>query len=333
MKFGIIGCQHGHIAQFIDEMLAIPGTEFLGIVEDDPWLAESLSRRYDVPLLERREDLLNLGVELVGSSARNDLKADLICYCLGRGLHVMVDKPLVITLGDLGRVMSAVEGSRAQLGLMLTERFNPPIAHLKNLIDRGELGRIVHFTILKPHKIVASTRPPWHFVKSQNGGIIADLAIHDVDLLRWYLGCEVKSFHAYESQYTLLDKPAFSDNAEIFLIMENGATAFLRPDWLMPDAYPTWGDGRIFCVGTEGCAEIRTTGDPFAGTPGELIVTTNKSAPRKITPDPVGRNLAQDFIDRIEGRGICLLTHSEIFKSTETTLRIAEGAKRIEPSL
>ena len=213
--------------------------------------------------------------------------------------------------------------------MMLTERFNSPIYGLWKMIQEGKLGEIVSFTIMKPHKLLEKTRAPWHFSKEENGGIAIDLLIHDVDLLRWFTGSEVASCYGYIKKTGYPQYDTFYDSVNVLIKMENGVVANLEADWWMPDSYFTYGDGRIFCVGTKGRVEIRTTGDgETKGKPYGLWIR-DKEGYERCEEVSVPITLTQDFINRIEGKGKAIISNHDVLMSSRAIIEIDESLEKI----
>jgi predicted dehydrogenase len=329
MKFGVYGCRHGHIGDFINEMLGL-GHEFLGIyeAESDP-IPKEMATKYKIPLFMEGEDLLRLRPDILGTSAVNNRKIDVIELCNEKGIHVMADKPIATSWKDCERLAKVIKDGRIQVGMMLTERFNPPIYTLWKLIREGKLGDIVSFTVMKPHKLREKTRAPWHFSKEENGGIAIDLLVHDVDLLRWFTGSEITSCSGYIRKTGYPQYATFYDSVNAMVRMENGVVATLEADWRMPDPYFTFGDGRIFCVGTKGRAEIKTTGDIGTnGRPYGLWLRDTMSYERwKDLPVPV--TLTRDFLDRIEGKRDVLITNQDVLMANRAVVQMDEGLEKI----
>lgn len=183
MEFGIIGCRHGHINSFIAEMIEL-GHTCVGIYEQDKAFAAQIARPFGIPVLDELDPLLADTVDVIGSSAVNSEKIAIVEQCERFGKHIMVDKPVVINRDQLERFEAVLDRGHVQVGMMLTERFRSSIATLKRMIDEGKLGRLVSISMRKPHRLSPEMRQQWHFEKERSGGIIADLFIHDVDLLR-----------------------------------------------------------------------------------------------------------------------------------------------------
>lgn len=328
MRFGIYGCRHGHIEDFIKEMLGL-GHEFLGIYETELDIAKDMAEKYNVPLFDNGGDLLKLKPDILGTSAINNQKIDIIELCNREGIHIMADKPIVTSRKGYERLESIINEGRIQVGMMLTERFNPPIYGLWKMIQEGKLGEIVSFAIMKPHKLREKTRAPWHFSKEENGGIAIDLLIHDVDLLRWFTGSEMASCQGYIKKTGYPQYDTFYDSVNAMIKMENGVVATLEADWWMPDSYFSFGDGRIFCVGTKGRAEIRATGDSETkGRPYGLWIRDTEGYER-CEDISITITLTQDFINRIEGKKEVLISNHDVLMASLATIEIDENLEKI----
>lgn len=325
--FGIIGCQHGHIATFLQEMLVL-GARCAGIYEpDEPALAERLSRQYGIPLVRSAEELLGPEVALIGSSAVNNRKLDVIELCESHGKHVMLDKPIVTNRDQLNRLADVIARGRIQVGLLLTERFRPAAA-LKRMIEQGELGRVVSVTMRKPHRLNPEQRHRWHFSKEQNGGLIQYLFIHDFDLLRWWTGQEIERVDSVMSKTILPEYPDFYDTACAQVLMAGGVLAQLYADWHTPDRSWAWGDSRVFVSGTAGCAELRLSGDPSVegGAAEELLFrVTNASAFERVALTATPTTITEDFLNLVEGR-VSVLQHPDILEACRAAVDADEKA-------
>jgi len=328
IKFGIIGCQHAHIGMFIEEMLQL-GYPCAGIYEpDNKDLARHMAERYGLAITADRASLLeDDAARIIGCAAINNEKIDVIELCEGYGKHVMIDKPAVTNREGLRRLLAVMERGRIEIGMMLTERFRASLHTARKLITAGGLGETVHISMRKPHRLNPAGRPSWHFDKEQSGGIINDLLVHDFDLLRWLTGREVEAVSGYMAKNILPEHPSFYDTAAVHVVMEGGVTAELYADWHTPAGSWTWGDGRIFIIGTTGTAEIRLEGDPLLQSREALLLTdADQLRPLELESPP--KLLAQDFLDRIRG-GSGQISHRDIYKASEGTVQADEAARVI----
>lgn len=328
--FSIIGCQHGHIRVFIQTMMEM-GYRCVGLYEEpgeSRRLAENLSIKYGVPLLESIEEALAPDVELVGCAAVNCRKIRMVEACERAGKPIMLDKPAVTDRDGLERLRKVIERGRVEIGMMLTQRFSPAIFTLKRFMDEGVLGRIASISMRKPHRLRATERPEWFFDRALSGGIIQDLLVHDLDLLRWLTGTEISNAQGYMSKSMLPQYPSFYDAAQLLVTMEDGLVAQLYADWHTPDGSWTWGDCRIFVTGTEGSAELRLQGDPLVSREPVFLLTTRSQELHQVPllRPPVG--MIKDFVNRTEGKP-SMLSGEDVLRASGAAVLADEQAETI----
>lgn len=328
--FSIIGCQHGHIRVFIQTMLEM-GYRCVGLYEEPGEslrLAENLSIKYDIPLLKRMEEALAPEVELVGCAAVNSRKIGIVEACERTGKHIMLDKPAVTNRDGLERLRKAIERGRIEIGMMLTQRFSPAVFTLKRCMEEGTLGKPVSIAMRKPHRLGAAERPDWFFDRALSGGIIQDLLVHDLDLLRWLTDTEISDAQGYVSKSMLPEHASFYDAAQLSVTMEDGLVAQLYADWHTPDGSWTWGDCRIFVTGTEGSAELRLQGDPLVSREPVFLLTTRSQELHQVPllRPPVGT--IKDFVNRTEGI-TSILSGEDVLMASSAAVFADERAETI----
>jgi predicted dehydrogenase len=326
-KFSIIGCQHAHISIFIEEMLEL-GYECVGIHEkDNQKLANSIAKSFHVPLIDLETALMD-EVDIVGCASINNEKIDIIELCEKKGKHIMVDKPAVTSRGGYEKLEKVIHRGNIRVGMLLTERFRSSIYTLKQKIDQGELGEIVHIGMRKPHRLTPASRPQWFFSKEQCGGIVIDLFVHDFDLLSWLTGKKVISTEGFIGKNILPEHPTFYDTANLQVLLEGNLVAQLYADWHTPEASWTWGDGRIFVTGTKGSIELRLAGDPFISVEGLLVQTTHEKPPFQVESVSVPHNITKDFIHRID-HDSSLVNHKDILETSKASIEADEAVRVI----
>ncbi|MBO9606749.1 MAG: Gfo/Idh/MocA family oxidoreductase [Paenibacillaceae bacterium] len=355
ISFGIYGCEHAHIGIFVEEMLQL-GHTCVGIYEPSHCrVALTLAEKYGLPLLEDKGALFEPEVSAIGCAAINNEKIGVIEECEAHGKHVIVDKPAVVDLAGCDRLDAVMRRGTIQVGMLLTERFHPAIYTLKQLIDAGRLGRIVAISMRKPHRLRPEGRPTWFFSKEHSGGILIDLLVHDVDLLHWLTGEPIERIDGYMAKRILPEHPDFYDAVMLQALMGGGTTAGLYADWHTPERSWTWGDGRIFVTGTEGTAELRLNGDPFAraesGAGGEsdagnapklaggaaaqeealLLLTTHAEVAVRVPLQQPGHTITADFLRRIAGLPSCI-GHGDIAAASRAVVD-ADASVRVVRSV
>lgn len=328
--FSIIGCQHGHIRVLIQTLLEM-GYRCVGLYEEpgeSRKLAENLSIKYGVPMLERMEDALAPEVGLVGCAAVNSRKIGIVEVCERAGKPILLDKPAVTCRDGLERLREAIEGGRIEIGMMLTQRYSPAVFTLKRCIEDGMLGKPISISMRKPHRLGAAERPDWFFDRALSGGIIQDLLVHDLDLLRWLTGAEISDAQGYMSKSILPEYPGFYDAAQLLVTMEDGLVAQLYADWHTPDGSWTWGDCRIFVTGTEGSAELRLQGDPLVSREPAFLLTTRSQELHQVPLLRPPAGTIKDFVNRTKGKP-SMLSGEDVLRASSAAVLADERADTI----
>jgi predicted dehydrogenase len=242
-------------------------------------------------------------------------------------VHALVDKTMAVADEGLAIIETALAGGRAELSMYLTERFGTTFAALKQIVERGDLGRIAGCTALRPHEIRTAERAidRWVMDPAQEGGVIVDLVVHDIDLVRWYTGREVAEVWARQHKAGFPDLPAdWPDMGMALFVMDDGMPAMLEADWLTPRRTP-W-DCRFFLTGTEGAAEIKSLG--FT----ELTVWRHDQ-PHQRVDVPAARTdgPGRDLVRRLRGQQPVVLSAADAIAATRAVLAARTAALNGRP--
>jgi predicted dehydrogenase len=177
------------------------------------------------------------GVEAVDVCLPTPLHRPVAEQALAAGLHVLVEKPVALTLEDADAIGAAAEASGRVLMVGHVLRFMPEIAELRRLIDSGELGRPLAASALR-----LSAPPDWNdwmLDPAQSGGSLVDLAIHDFDVLGALLG-PARRVHAR----------AAAGGAHIMALVEHEqGEGAVEGSHAMPGSYPFTANLRVLCEG------------------------------------------------------------------------------------
>ena len=128
------------------------------------------------------------------------------------------------------------------------------------LIEQGAIGRVVQVDRARAASQLAGPAARRGFGRRKNtGGILCDIGSHQFEQFLYWTRRDGarKVVHAQVANYHHKQYPEFEDWGEANLVADNGATNYIRVDWLNPDGLGTWGDGRTFILGTEGYIELR----------------------------------------------------------------------------
>lgn len=130
------------------------------------------------------------GVDVVAICSPTETHASLALAALEAGRHVVVEKPLAVTVADAEAVARLAEERGLMVSMVSQRRFEPEHLHLKRLLDAGELGELrlaateVHW--YRDDAYYASA--PWRTSMAGGGGSLMNQGVHNVDLLQWLCG-------------------------------------------------------------------------------------------------------------------------------------------------
>lgn len=224
---GILGFAHGHVGTYCDLWSQMPASEVKLLAGWDHDAARAAQARdkhkvemHDTPaaLLARRE------ITAVAIGAETSMHADLCEQAAAAGKDIILQKPMALTLAQADRIVSAVRKAGVKFTLAWQMRLDPQNLKMKELIQSGQLGRIV--MVRRRHCLGTHTwagfENSWHASKTFNRGMWADDASHPTDLLLWLLG-EPQSVTA--EMDTLLNPKVPDDNGIAIFRYRDGLMA------------------------------------------------------------------------------------------------------------
>ena len=333
LRFAAIGLDHRHIYHQVGRLLEI-GAACAGYWTRDPDAVPVrgfVERFPDLPRVDDPRRLLDdPSIHLIVTAGIPAERAGIAVEAMCHGKDVMTDKPGVVTFEQLDAVRRAQAETGRIWSVNFSERFEVrAVTCAVELIQAGAIGRVVHTLGLGPHRLNAHLRPAWFFDPAQAGGILADIASHQIDQFLYLTGSDDAEVVASAvANHTNLDHPAFEDFGEV-LLKSDRASGYIRVDWYTPDGLPTWGDGRLTVLGTEGYIELRKYVD-IAGRPGtdHLFLVTNEET-RYIdcadAPLPYYTRLRDDVLRRTE----TAMPQAHCFKVSELALTAQARAARL----
>jgi hypothetical protein len=209
---GIMGTNHARV------LAGLPDTTLVGIV--DP-LAEHRTRATELAgcrAFATLDELIAEGVDAVTIAAPTHLHHEVALACIARGIHILVEKPIASTVEEGREIVDAA--GRAGVTLMVghVERFNPAVAAIKAALA-GEDILSIAITRVGPF-------PP----RMSNVGVVIDLAVHDIDLIRWFTESDIVEVQPQLSS-------AIAEREDIALLQfrtASGVLAHINTNWLTP---------------------------------------------------------------------------------------------------
>jgi predicted dehydrogenase len=316
VRAAVIGLAHPHIFSMAHAVVQA-GASLVAWLDEPGPLAEPFARQHPEARAVRdaREILEDPAVELVLAAGVPSERAPLGLEVMRHGKDFLVDKPGVTTLEQLARVRRVQAETGRIYSVCFSERFESrATVRASELVRAGAIGRVLQTVGLGPHRLRAEHRPPWFFERERTGGILTDLASHQIDQFLHFTGvssARVRS--ARTANLAHAEHPELEDFGEL-LLEADAVSGYVRVDWFTPDGLPTWGDGRLVVLGSDGFIEVRKYVD-LEGRPGgdHLFWVDQKGTHYvdcKAVPLPFGGQLLDDVVERGESampQALCFL--------------------------
>lgn len=222
VRFGLVGC--GRIAQRHAEHISKAG-KLVAVCDVVKEKADALAEKYGAVAYYDIDKMLEqtAGIDLVSVCSPNGLHAEHSIKSLKAGVHVLCEKPMALTVQDCGEMINAAERANKRLFVIKQNRFNPPVAAVKKLIDEGKLGKIYSVQLsCFWNRNEDYYKNSWKGTKDLDGGTLFTQFSHFVDLLYWLIG-DVKEAHGFASNYHHDGIIEFEDSGVVSLRFYNGA--------------------------------------------------------------------------------------------------------------
>jgi len=209
---GIMGSNHARV------LAGLPGTVLVGIVDPLPEHRTRATELVGCRAFATLDELLTQGVDAVTIAAPTHLHHEIALACIARNIHIMVEKPIASSVEEGHDIVAAA--ARAGVILMVghVERFNPAVAAIKQAISAEDILSI-GITRVGPF-------PP----RMSNVGVVIDLAVHDIDLIRWFTESDIVEVQPQLSS-------AVAEREDIALLQfrtASGVLAHINTNWLTP---------------------------------------------------------------------------------------------------
>lgn len=258
--FAAVGLDHAHVGGMCNGLIEAGGTL--------KWIYDSDEKKLDrycsmYPQARRAgsegEVLGDPEVLLVASAAVTSERCTLGLRVMKAGKDYFTDKAPLTTLEQLEAAKAMVKATGRKYAVYYSERLHVEDAVFAGqLIERGAIGKVIQTMGMGPHRLSASARPEWFFIKEKYGGILCDIGSHQIEQFLFYTGAKDASVvRSQIANYAHPEYPELDDFGDATLVGDNGATGYFRVDWFTPNGLSNWGDGRTFILGTEGYIELR----------------------------------------------------------------------------
>ena len=254
-RIALVGC--GRISKNHFEAIdKIDGLELVAVCDTDPERAKEAGTQWNVAYFTSYERMLaESKADVVTIATPSGLHPEQGVAAAKAGKHVVMEKPMAISLTGADALVQACDKAGVQLFVVKQNRLNPPIQLLKRAVDRNRFGRIymasctVHWARPQEYYDQAPWRGTWEF----DGGAFMNQASHYVDLIQWLMG-PVESVMAKTA--TLARRIETEDSGIAILKFRSGALGTIEVTML---AYPRNLEGSLTILGEKGSAKIGGT--------------------------------------------------------------------------
>ncbi len=209
---GIMGSMHARV------LAGLPGVQLVGVVDPLPAHRERVEGYVHCRTFTSLEELLAEGVDAVTIAAPTHFHHQIALTCIARNIHILVEKPIATTVEEGQEIVDAARRAGVTLMIGHVERFNPAVPAIKQALQ-GEDILSIAITRVGPF-------PP----RMSNVGVVIDLAVHDIDLIRWFTESDIVEVQPQLSS-TVAER---EDIALLQFRTASGVLAHINTNWLTP---------------------------------------------------------------------------------------------------
>ncbi|MEI7633424.1 MAG: Gfo/Idh/MocA family oxidoreductase [bacterium] len=249
LKIGVIGLGfmgRMHAALFKE----LPQTQLVAVSDLDPG-------RYDGDIFEGatfhadfRELLQRGDIDAVSICVSDKAHCEPAVLAARAGKHIFLEKPIALDLAEAHRIVEETRKANVMLMIGFLLRFDPRYAGVKDLLDKGRIGDIIH---IHARRNSPKSEGPARYMGSTP--LVFHVTIHDIDLVLWYLGQKVKTVYAQAVSKALRENK-MDDTMFAIIRFESGALVSLESSWALPEGSATKLDACMEILGTTGMARV-----------------------------------------------------------------------------
>src|SRR5882757_44762 len=209
---GVMGSNHARV------LAGLPATTLVGVVDPLPAHRARDNELTGCRSFASLDDLVAEGIDAVTIAAPTHLHHEIALACIAREIHVLVEKPIASSVEEGRDIVDAARRAGVTLMVGHVERFNPAVEAIKEAISQEDILSIA-ITRVGPF-------PP----RMSNVGVVIDLAVHDIDLIRWFTDSEIIEVQPQTSS-------AIAEREDIALLQfrtASGVLAHINTNWITP---------------------------------------------------------------------------------------------------
>ncbi|ATA61630.1 oxidoreductase [Geobacillus stearothermophilus] len=330
MNFAIVGC--GHIAKKHAEAIEhIEGANLVAVCDKVPQAMDEYVKKYGAKPYENLADMLSdPSIDVVNICTPSGLHAPIAVEAAKAKKHVIVEKPIALTLEDADSIINACKENNVKLAVVHPNRFRPVVQELKKLMDEGRFGKLSHAnaTVRWNRNQAYYDQAPWRGTKALDGGVLMNQAIHNLDLLIWLMG-DVEE--VYSMSATRLRNIEAEDVSAGVVRFKNGALGVVEAATTI---YPKNLEESLSIFGETGTAIIGgTTATQFNHLAIESLNDEETNAIiEKVKANPLGKPghqcIIEDMIQAIQEDREPIVNGEEGKRALQLVLAFYESAEK-----
>ena len=340
IRFAVCGMSHDHIYGMVGAVQRGGGI-LTSVYAAEPERGAEFLRRYPgtKQVKSEAEVLDDPSIQLVLSSAVPLERADIGIRAMRRGKDYLADKPGITTLEQLAEVRKVIEETKRIYAIMYSERLEVKAAvKAGELVKAGAIGQVLQTINIAPHQVIqnggdaggGTGRPDWFWDPVKYGGILTDIGSHQVDQFLYYTGSDHAEVVASQvANVNHKSYPEFQDFGDVML-RGNRGFGYVRVDWFTPRGLGTWGDGRLFILGTEGYIELRKYIDVAGHAGGNHLFVVDQKQTRYIDCNNVFLPFGPQFVTDIVERTHVAQDQKQCLLAAELVLTAQKNAKHLK---
>ncbi|MBI5094491.1 MAG: Gfo/Idh/MocA family oxidoreductase [Candidatus Hydrogenedentes bacterium] len=227
---GVLSFAHGHVQMYVDVMKEFPDVRLVAAYDDNAERAKPVCERVGMRYTPQVEEVLgdpNVQAVMIGSETNRH--ADLAVAAAQAGKHILVQKPMALSIADCDRMIAAAEKAKVSLAIGFQMRHDPANIKMRELVQSGALGKICMVrrrhcigVLLVDSFVNGLTR--WHIEADKNMGMFMDDATHPADWFHWIFGKPVSVIAEIDNVITNV---APDDNGVAVFRFQGGAMGIL----------------------------------------------------------------------------------------------------------
>lgn len=241
---GIYGIHH------VDVYKQNPFVELVAVCDFSEEIRKQAQEKYGVKTYASLSEMLaNEELNAVSIATPDHLHAEPAIECINQGIDVLIEKPLATTVKDCEMIVEAAEKNNVRVAVDFHKRWDPAAIYTFNQLNESEDSYPIRGYMNMDDSIDVPTK--W-FKWGNASDPIDFLGVHCVDLMRWYMGCEVTEVYSVGSKKLLPSLGVDTyDSVQSIITFENGCTWTLENSWILPSGFAKANDSRTAILTSE----------------------------------------------------------------------------------